>query len=241
MTEKPNRHLTITHAAKEQVGSVYQFHTLIAKKGFVLGRDETFIAKLIDDSTMFIVTDDTTGKIVGLCYTMYDESGSRWEVGGLYVVDEFQELGVAAALGRVAVATLFIVESELIDEPSEDGRLKLIAHVHRDNDDPIKLLLKSFYESGVEEFENPPQELRKDVDGKVYARLFTFCQGTLTALAGWFEGFKDTVGSGDKAATLVVDSQVMLNRAKSVATLRGLGKQCATAPVHGCSIFAGGA
>lgn len=236
MTDTTSQGLTIRHAKAADAPHVLEFQDRHLNEGYLLRRDQAFIAGLVTNRQMFVISDDATGAIVGICYVTYDVDASRWEVGGIYVEDAFRKLGVAKILGRVAVATLFNVR------PPNGIRHKLIAHVHRDNEKPINLLRESFFEIDGEELRDPPEELTPDDDGIVRARVFTFCQGTLVGLADWFDGFPGSVGSGDQWVTVTLQADLWTDRWAAMSDLRELGQQCAGDGDHGCKIIpAGGA
>jgi len=206
------RSLTVAHAKQANRAAAYAFHRRHAGE-YLWPREPDAFAELIDARQIYIAEEGA--HIVGLCYVADD--GDRWEFGGAYVEDELRGRGVAGVLGRVAIATTY-----LMDEPAE-----LIAHVHEFNSAPRGLLvgLLGFVETGEKEIPpiDPPPNMARNDAGDVVGDLFRFHQAALDDFADWFDRFDGTVtGKSGVITQLTLNVDLWKQRASLLAALREL-------------------
>ncbi len=123
------------------------------------------------------------------------ESSSEWEFGGLYVTDAFRSRGVAKALAMISISNQFVWASA-----TSDDSIRLIAHVHEENDMPRGLLAGlGFHEIGKKE-EVPggdaPKSMKRNAEGNIIEDVFEFDQGSLTAFSSWLSQYRGVLSSG---------------------------------------------
>ncbi|HEY3399092.1 MAG TPA: hypothetical protein VGK03_00540 [Geothrix sp.] len=146
----------------------------------------------------------TTNIIVGACYITHAKEieppfAERNEFGGIYVSDDCRGLGLATALGFVAIGNLFMV-----DPPK--GRL--IAHVHEENSLPRRVLKQQGFVQNGQEI--PPRSvvplsMKRNKDGDVVGDLFVFDTTSLTTIADWIHNFPGTINGKNGKSLLEIE------------------------------------
>jgi GNAT superfamily N-acetyltransferase len=164
-----------------------------------------FFRELAQRESLFEIVANTpfAEEMVGVCYITEDpsESQCRIEFGGVYVVPKYRGFGLAAALGKAAVSSLFI-----LDPPSMD--IPVIAHVHEKNQEPRGVLRQlGFIQTGQE---SPPEEvvppgLERNEEGKVVGDLFEFQRTQLAEFADWLENFQGLAEGKNGKVPLEID------------------------------------
>jgi hypothetical protein len=142
----------------------------------------------------------------------------RSEFGGISVADSCRGLGIATALGIVAISNHFAW-----DPPT--GRL--IAHVHEANLLPRGLLQNQLgFEQVGQEIPPPeiaPANLARNDDGNVVGDLFEFSRSALDRFADWIEGFAGTLREAAGTSQLEVALPLMAqHRTEAVEALRAI-------------------
>jgi hypothetical protein len=134
----------------------------------------------------------------------------------VFVEDRLRGLGIAAALGRVAISTLY-----LTDEPDD-----LIAHVHEFNDAPRNLLVDHLGFAETDEQivppVEPPQNMKRNQEGDVVGDVFRFERSQLDAFADWFETFDGTLSGRDGEVLLTINDDLWKHRDVLIPALRDL-------------------
>jgi RimJ/RimL family protein N-acetyltransferase len=207
-----SRALTISHAKKADLAAVFAFHLRRAQESeYLWPRDYSQFSDLVEGRQVFIVKDGAA--VVGLAY-LANEIDQEWEFGGVFVEDELRGLGVAAALGRVAISTLF-----LTDQPET-----LIAHVHEFNNAPRNLLEDQLgFNPTDEQLVAPPEapeNMKRNTDGDVVGDIFRFEPAHLADFADWFEGFEGTLSGRGGEALLTLNVDIWKNRGVLISALR---------------------
>lgn len=181
--------------------------------------------RLAESECLFEVIETTGGRedLVGLCYVMHgtepeDEQTERAEFGGIYVTDSCRGLGIATALGLIAISNLFAW-----DPP----RGRLIAHVHEDNQLPRGMLHHQLgFELVGQECPPPevaPPSMKRNENGEVVGDVFEFRRSTLDQFADWIESFAEQVDAKAGSSTVRVDLPLMTKqRAEAIVALRDL-------------------
>jgi len=151
-------------------------------------RDE--FEALVQEESLYEAVERTGGAndIVGICYVTDGEEPQRpgmprLEFGGVYVTDECRGLGVAKALGIIAISNAFAW-----DPPQ--GRL--IGHVHEANPLPRPLMERLGFVLVGQEIPPPevaPPTMARNARGEVVGDLFEFRRETLARFADWIEAF----------------------------------------------------
>lgn len=174
---------------------------------------------------LYEVLETTSGaeQLAGICYICHGNEpnpphSERAEFGGIYVTTECRGLGVATALGKVAISNHFVV-----DPP----RGPLIGHVHEANPLPRGILQNQlgFVLTGQEipPPENAPASMARNDNGDVVADLFEFRRSTLLRFADWIEEFSGSIGPA-AASTLDIEVPTFTRfRANALEALRSLG------------------
>ena len=206
------RALTISHAKKADLAAVFAFHLRRAQESeYLWPRDYSRFSDLVEARQVFIVKDGAT--VVGLSY-LANEIDQEWEFGGVFVEDESRGLGIAAALGRVAISTLY-----LFDQPES-----LIAHVHEFNNAPRNLLVNQLgFNPTDEQLVAPPeapQNMKRNAEGDVVGDIFRFEPARLADFADWFESFDGTLSGQAGEALLTLNVDIWKNRGVLMPALR---------------------
>lgn len=119
---------------------------------------------------------DSTNKIVGACNirvpeTTADSAPEPAEFGGIFLLPNYRERGVADALAVLALASYY-----WDNDPEDLNPIPVISHVHIKNDKPLKLLDRIGFifqreisvPDGVPGFEHMPRE----EDGRLLGKEF---------------------------------------------------------------------
>lgn len=154
--------------------------------------------------------------IIGCCYISADnkpEGSQTYEYGGVFLLPEYRNQGLAGALGKICIANLFVTDT---CSPN------LIAHVHQDNNDPRSLLqaLGFEYKETIQvPIDKAPSNMPSK-DGFVYGDEFNFNMLQLAKIADWLEGFSGSV----KESPLDID--IALIKANKPMVVRALREIC---------------
>ncbi len=154
-----------------------------------------------------------------ICYLKPEEND--WELGGIFVVDDYRGLGVAQALCKVALSHHVV---------NEQHKGRIIAHVHIENPAPIKLLTRDlgFVVRPAEQVRIAAEELpdlKPDKNNMVVGDVYEFQHDKLVVFADWLEGFDGTIGGKRGEAELNFEFWAYeKNRDEVLAALRGLGR-----------------
>jgi GNAT superfamily N-acetyltransferase len=220
------RSFKIQIAIEDEVKLVLDFHNRYLTE-HLWPRTSAEFEDLARKEALYITFDTTGGgrDLVGICYIQNDEEPDkpgvkRVEFGGVYVTDSCRGLGVASALGIVAISN-----HHVWDPPS--GRL--IAHVHEANQLPRGMLKRlGFVQNGQEIPPNDkaPARLARNAMGQVVGDLFEFQPKTLAEFADWIEGFQGSIDGKSGRSGLVIALPFMVTlRANSIEALRDLAKK----------------
>lgn len=160
--------------------------------------------------------------VVGVCYIAGGEEPDqpgvpRLEFGGVYITDECRGLGIAKALGIIAISNAFAW-----DPP----RGRLIGHVHEANPLPRPLLKGlGFVLVGREipPAEIAPPSMARNANGDVVGDVFEFRRDTLPQFADWIEAFDGRVIGRAGTSTLEAPLPLMTAyRPEALIALRDL-------------------
>src|SRR5207247_7823220 len=161
---------------------------------------------------------DGTENIVGICYIKDDEEPDspgqqRVEFGGAFTTDECRGLGLATALGIIAISNRFAW-----DPP----RGRLVGHVHEANPLPRGLLTTrlGFVLVGQEipPAHVAPASMARNANGDVVGDLFEFRWDTLFRFADWIEAFEGKLEGPRGISTLDVALPLMTRHRRQAVT-----------------------
>ena len=223
-SSEPTHHfLTVSHAGQADLAAAHAFHQRRSGE-YLWPRNFDDFATLVDDRHVFIAYEEKA--IVGLCYVVDD--GDRREFGGLYVEEHLRGRGIAAVLGRLAIASAFIWDY-IAEDPWD-----LIAHVHELNsapgESPRSLLTRHLGFEDIHEKEVPPVEpppnMRRNERGEVVGDLFRFRREALSQFADWFDGFDGALhGKAMSDTYLTINHELWTDRGSLLPGLRELSEQ----------------
>ncbi len=114
-------------------------------------------------------------EVIASCYVTRGDDAPEAEFGGIIIRDEWKGTGLASAIGTVAIAAHFL------HDPSP-----LIAHVHVDNQDPLRMLTERL---GFTKIEGKPAELSKVALEKALGRSINMRADALGIIRGNTFGF----------------------------------------------------
>jgi hypothetical protein len=205
--------LVISWAEPSEIGELHDFHhSRAVASEYLWPRDRDGFEDLIDERALFVLRDEKA--IVGLAYTSDAEEDLHYEFGGVFLDETVRGLGAAAALGKVAISTLYTF-LEPID---------LIAHVHEFNQAPRGLLRDQLgfvdLEKQIVPPVEPPENMKRNKDGDVVGDLFRFRTTCLADYADWLTGFDGYIKGRRGRASLELDGYVGRNRQRVCQILR---------------------
>ena len=179
----------------------FAFHEKIAQtNGHIWPRTKKEIHNFCINGALFGVRRKTDDALVALCYVALDAKANSWEVGGLAVEKDEQNLGIGTLLVKMAIAFTVALEP-----PEYRGR-KIIAHVHEANEEPRKLLEKlgfRFFEKVEIPPEAAPPKMKRNAAGKIVGDTFDFSFAGLKTIHKWLsQDFDGSLGKGKAEAHL---------------------------------------
>jgi ribosomal protein S18 acetylase RimI-like enzyme len=169
-----SRNLRVAIVPAERVDLVHSTHLLnLGEHLFPRTRDD--FARLVEEQELFELVDDDAGADavpVGLCYVRESpDDEHEFEFGGVYLAQQFRGRGLSEILGRCAISTQFIITA-----PRPEDRL--VAHVHVENANPLKLLRKLGFADSQKTIQLPraiiPANMKRDANGDVFGHEFHF-------------------------------------------------------------------
>ena len=207
---------TVRHASSAALREIHAFHVQNLT-GFLFPRTEADFTKLIEDDALFEAVDDNGGR-VAMCYIKpSDSDANTLEFGGVFVATTCRGTGVADALGIVAIT------SQLINFTS--GGVRLMAHVHELNSDPLKLMKRLGFERNGEETvpkEHVPNGVKLNKEGLLIGHVYDFQIKTCRTFADWLERFSGGL-EGPVRAQAVIDVPFYRDsRSDALEALRGI-------------------
>lgn len=135
--------------------------------------------------------------LVGLAYAAFDPESYEWEIGGLMVLERARGKGIGTILMLLALGHALISE----DPPAWDRPPKIVAHVHKRNDMPRRIIvdgLKFHHSASVKIPGDRLEGLPVEEDGCVHGDEFSLIvPDTLYALADFCDSWNDVVRSGE--------------------------------------------
>ena len=166
-------------------------------------------------------------EIVGVCYVAAGDSKDpdvepvRYEFGGIFVPPKHRGTGIASALGKTALISLWV----------NNMPLPLIAHVHEDNPKPRNVLdgqLGFTWDGGAHEDPPPelaPETMKRNAQGHVVGHLFVFQRKKLQDFAEWLEKFDGTISGKAGVSSITIKAKFASEtRANAIVALRDLAK-----------------
>lgn len=182
------RKLCIRPVAREYCNSVHTFHVEhVGDELWPRTRDE--FTGFVESGSVFAVFDESDGCVpIGVSY-IHVVSDRDWELGGLFVLSDYQGAGIGTALARAAIASQFLWSSAT--------DVELTAHVLEPNDKPRGLLRRlGFLQTGkTPPVPDAPLSMRRNRDGEVVGDIFKFQRIKLNECADWFESFRGEIGA----------------------------------------------
>lgn len=172
---------TVRHVDAVRQARALQFHLQHATK-FLWPRTEEQFRKLVEDACLFAAYADD-GDICAIAYLATSEHSDTYELGGIFATPACRGKGVADALVKVALAVVLAM-----DTPPPGA--EIIAHVHKDNPDPRKLLRRNGFEHNgreerVPDHIAPPLMPRDPVDNCAVGHVFELDCASLHGVADW--------------------------------------------------------
>lgn len=195
MSENPPEY--IFQLVKDQdVENVFQFHEKNVTE-FMWPRTIDELKEMVEKQCLYQVLKVKDGQIskAGICYIkdVQDEKDNI-EFGGIYINEDDRGYGIGAALGIICISNHLV-----LDYTSND--VKIIAHVHEENESPLRLLTDDLgfkkvrtVELGIE----PPESMRRNKDGKVVGIVFEFDKKTIKDFINWFKKFNNVTSGKNK-------------------------------------------
>lgn len=217
----PVRTFLIRRVTEDRVEQVRLFQESRPSE-FLWPRTPAELLKYAADECLYEALEEngTAVSMVGMCYVVLatDLSGNpRMEFGGLNVSDGCRGLGVAAALGTVAIST------QLGWDPKPE-KVPLIAHVHEENKLPRNVLSQhlGFADTGKQEVPpvEPPPSMKRNASGQVVGDLFAFQNRQLMTFADWIEEFDGVLRGKGTESNLKLTEKFLKRRGALVAALR---------------------
>lgn len=207
--------LTICHAKQEHRDAAHAFHVEHAGE-HLWARSVEHFQELIDGRNLFIVR--SADAVHGLCYVVFDEEES--EFGGVYLDDALRGKGIAAALGRTAIASLYISASPH----------SLIAHVHEENDLPRDLLQRLGFEATPCQIVAPPDaplSMARNERGEVRGDVFRFRRSALAEFVDWFEAYSGTLptSAGPESVKVNIHAEIWHQQQRWLPALREMAAE----------------
>lgn len=178
----------------------FAFHRRISDRdSYIWPRTEVDIRRYSEEGFLFQARRDSTGEIVGLCYSMLEDE--CWEVGGLAVHASVRGRGIGAVLVRFA-----LVHTLALQQPWADAnRQRVIAHVHEENDSPRRILEAAGFEV-VRSIEVPgaqaPAGMKLNAAGNLPGDELEFRANGLRKLSAWLDASVDGGLLRNASATL---------------------------------------
>jgi len=183
MAGEPGSALVFFKFPIQAASLAFSFHCSIAKS------DPHLRLRSVDEIRMFAEEGELFGvrsaasNVLALCYAALDESSNEYEVGGLAVLPEVQQLGVASVLARFAIAHIIAN-----DRPWHYG-YRIVAYVHEDNQNPRALVDRlGFQHIGRFTLKNAvTSTMKQNPKGEVMGDKFEFPRACVKQLLNWFE------------------------------------------------------
>lgn len=179
-----------------EAAEAFAFHTRISEGDrHIWPRNEADLLRYSKEGHLVCCRRSATHEIVGLCYSMLE--GSCWEVGGLAVEPSTRGNGMGAVLVRFALVHTFVLQ-----QPWRNGQ-SVIAHVHRENQSPRKILADAgfeFHHSIQIPGANAGSGMKLNADGNLVGDELEFTAGGLESLSAWLrDGFTGILPGGARA------------------------------------------
>ena len=179
----------------------FEFHKSIADSDdHIWPRTESEIRGFAEEGELFAIVLEHSCEFVGLCYSHLDDKTNAWEIGGLTVTANFQNLYLGSFLVRFALAHTIST-----GDPWKYGQ-RIIAHVHTDNQAPRNLLkrINFVFRRPVEvpaDVADAVPSMKRNADGKITGDEFEFKKASVRALHRWFVNeFNGYLGDGKSVA-----------------------------------------
>jgi hypothetical protein len=211
--------LRIRIVTRARVAAVHAVH--VANLGpHLFPRTIDEFERIADEQAMFELVDaaaDASAPPVGVCYVRPSpDDEHEFEFGGVYLHPDLRGRRLLDELGRVAIATQFVVTAPRRDD-------KLIAHVHVDNRLPRSLLVRLGFVDKKHPIsipgEHAPANMQRGEDGNVWGDTFEFDFAQLATLASEIE-------RGLDAPSRIIEVEVPafspMDRAESFEALRAI-------------------
>jgi len=182
MASEPHPALVFFKFPIQAASLAFSFHCSIAKSDPHLRlRSEDDIRTFAEEGELFGVR-SVASNILALCYAALDESSNEYEVGGLAVLPEVRQLGVASVLARFAIAHIIANE-----RPWRSG-YRIVAYVHEDNQNPRNLVDRlGFQHSGRSALKGGTSTMKQNPQGEVVGDKFEFPRAAVKQLCNWFK------------------------------------------------------
>lgn len=180
----------------------FAFHDKVAKtNGHIWPRTKKDIFDFCENGALFGARRKIDEALVAICYVAFDKKENAWEVGGLTVEKEVQNLGIGTVLVKMAIAHTLV-----LDHSSEHQDRKIIAHVHEANEEPRKLLEKmGFKLTGKVKIpaSAAPPTMKRNADGTITGDAFELSIAGVKAICIWLDTeFDGSIGKGKAEAHL---------------------------------------
>jgi hypothetical protein len=193
----------VSHVPDSSATEAFTFHQArTSTNPYLDPRSEGEIQDFASKGELFGVRKAHSGEFVGLCYATLDENRHEWEFGGLAVLEEVQDLGLATVLARFALCSI------VVDERPWDYKDEIIVYVHEENPAPRGIL----DEIGFEPFGGftwlgslAPPSMKRNSEGNVVGDKFRFPRLAVHQLEEWFNrGFNGILRDGKSRVILEV-------------------------------------
>jgi GNAT superfamily N-acetyltransferase len=191
MASEPHPALVFFKFPIQAASVAFSFHCSVAESDpYLRLRSEDEIRTFAAEGELFGV--HSASKILAQCYVTLDESANEYEVGGLAVLPEVQQLGVAGILARLAIAHVIANE-----RPRHFGR-RIVGYVHQDNQRPRKLMDRlGFQHIGRQTLKLATATMKQNPQGEVVGDKFVFPGTAVKQLCNWFKSeFRNLLTDG---------------------------------------------
>lgn len=163
------------------------FHRAHATGPYLWPRSEDQLREYAEDELLVGAWETNTGAMVGLCYSKWDPDENVWEAGGITVHGDHQGQRLGPTLFRIALGSTLVNE-----QPWKSGHA-IIAHVHANNDSPVRMMQSlGFFEHGTPVVTtaggNVPANMEL-IGGYLIGRVFWFSAKGMDNLCTWFQRF----------------------------------------------------
>lgn len=210
---KRNSVLRVSKVPMAASTEAFGFLSRVASKNpHIWPRSMEEIRAYCDDGCLFGAWLDS--EMVALCYAA--EDGSEFEIGGLAVDAAIRDIGLGTFLVRMA-----LVQTIAYERPWKNG-YTIIAHVHRDNQDPRNLLARLgfvFVRTVHVPAANAPTSMARNADGTITGDLFHFSVEGLRELERWLtKEFNGTLGRDTRKVEVTLGAPATLELLREALT-----------------------